>query len=173
MIATMKPLKVKNVEVGPWGAGEEGTVGLGCEFEGARYHIWLNHTTLNPGDVVYKNPLTEDRKDPAHFRTRRLRTSSQWSRRLIASMLEIYKDKNLLESFEAQEAKADADREAKNAAADKLERIHNAAPDMHRIVSVLEKWFQHADSVSGSALVFGDSDQTLRQALQAVAKKLK
>lgn len=132
---TMKPLKVEKVTVGPRGLGN-GTVALGCHYEGARYHVWLHPDTLTvhediiSGPVVYKNPLVDDRNHPDYFNTRTLKTGSEFTVRLLESMLEVYKAKDLLAKFEAQEAKEEIERKAKIAADARLERIRSLGPEL-------------------------------------------
>lgn len=126
---TMKLLKIEKAEAGPRGLGD-GTVALGCHYEGARYHIWLTPATLDPGDLLYKNCL-EDRKHPDYFNTRHLRISSMFAQELIASMLHAYKTKGLLAKFEVEEAKEEADRKAKNEASARLARMKEASEAMY------------------------------------------
>lgn len=142
---TAKLLKVEKVTVSSRGIGN-GTVALGCEYNGARYHVWLhpdtlkvNHDIVAGGPIVYKNPLVDDRKHPDHFNTRTLKMGSEFTDALLASMLHAYQTKNLLAKFEAQEAKEEADRKAKNAAYARLERMRAAAEEMYAEIVELGK----------------------------------
>jgi hypothetical protein len=60
----MKP--ITNVELNAGG----GMIALSCEYDGARYHLWLSERTLKPkDDVLYKNPLLNQ---PNEFSTRKI-----------------------------------------------------------------------------------------------------
>lgn len=120
--------KVKNVEV----SGRNGDhVGLACVFDGAGYHVWLNPRTLNPGERLYKNPLKDvGRDDPAHFNTRLLSPRSEFSSRLIAAMLEVYKRDNLLAKFEERERKEQEERAARDEEARRQGAIREAAQEL-------------------------------------------
>lgn len=119
---------ITNVDCSGRGIGD-GTVGLGCRFEDARYHIWMHPVTLDPGEILYKNALVA-RDHQNYFNTRRLKTSSQFSQGLIAAMLEVYKRENLLSKLEAKEIQDEVKRKAENEAVIRGERIKEAAPEL-------------------------------------------
>jgi hypothetical protein len=124
---TMKLLKVGHVQVGP--RGFEKTVALSCEFNGAKYHIWLTPDTMNVGEVLYKNPLKGMKSsDPDYFRTRTLKPGSDFVDTLIASMVEIYKAKSLLSKFLMREATEQQESNAEAAKQNRILQLRQAGP---------------------------------------------
>jgi len=128
-VKTEKLLVVSNVEVSSRNAER---VSLGCEHERARYHIWIDPSTLDIEDVLYKNPLEgTDRNSPEYFRTRKMRVDSKFSASLIQSMLRQMKDGDLLAKFEDWEAREETKRKADNKAAERVRRMKDAAEEMY------------------------------------------
>lgn len=82
---------------------------LSCEFEGARYHVWVRADTLElASDVLYKNPPTKlDRRHPGYFATRQLKASTKFGRWLVHAMREEMRARNLLEQAKEEARRAE------------------------------------------------------------------
>jgi hypothetical protein len=106
-------------------------IALGCEYQGQRYHVWLDHISRDLGATLYKKPPL-DQKDG--YRTQRLHVDSKFSRRLIAMMLAVMDDENLLEKFYAQERDHERGEIATLAQRLREARMHEAAPAMLQLL---------------------------------------
>jgi hypothetical protein len=107
-----------------------GDAHVGCEWRGARYHIWLSPTTLQPRDeVVYKNPpLGTERYHEGYFYTRKL-TRTKGEGAVVAA--------HMLAAVPALEPamRADIQRQVDEAAAAhaavvRARKTHEAAPEL-------------------------------------------
>ena len=127
---SVRLLEIQNVTLGP--SHGDGRVALACEYEGARYHVWLklDTLTLDPEEPLYKNPTVE-RDNDEYFNTRELKQASRFASSLIDSMLDEMKRKNLYAHFEAQQAKEEAERNSKAAEAERVKNIVMAAGDLY------------------------------------------
>ncbi len=69
-------------------SGTEYSIAVSCEYDGARFHIWLNPKTLKPnGDqTLYKNSIPE-RGEPGSFDTRKLDQNGATGRIIVPAML--------------------------------------------------------------------------------------
>lgn len=134
---------VRNVEIN----GRSGPrVALGCEYQGQRYHVWIDPSTGCVGHTLYKNPPLSARPgDPAHYRTRKLSVDSQFSQRLIAIMRDVMVIEGLVEKFCEQERQEAARLEAATAAAKLEERKRQAAPRLHQALAALTDYCSTID----------------------------
>ena len=137
------PMKeIRNVEVT---CSERSNYALGCEYDGAAYHVWLDRKTRAlEKPVLYKNSLTDKRHDPGYFNTRKLSTESKFARDLVPRMMDYATHENL---FEKAEQKVLDDRAAEIADTEKMlaaERVKAAAPELlkelEHICAEAESW---------------------------------
>lgn len=150
-------LEVGNVECGPANGDR---VGLSCVHGGARYHVWLHPATMDPGGTLYKNPPRGvSQLDDGYFHTRKLGVSSRFALSLIASMLEVYRRDDLLGRFKAEQAREEADRQARNAERDRVHRITMAAEDLYDACKVALKAIAGHDAFQSQADALGRAIQ--------------
>lgn len=128
------------------GLNEHGNAHLSCEYDGARYHVWLDAKTMQPtksfgadkGVTLFKNPpLGPNNKhlklgDPGHFRTRHLDIDGAIGRIVVPAMLA--KVPELLPA--AQKALADklAAEDRDLAAGRRAHQIRENAPELYALL---------------------------------------
>jgi hypothetical protein len=127
------------------GSQDDSVAALGCEFDGARYHVWLDvetrelcHDLCGAPPVLYKNPpLNVEKGMPGHYWTRKLRADSAPSKAIIDAMFAAWDRENL--KAKADQARADAiaaaDRERQQRAA--ANSIDEAAPRLFAACQVI------------------------------------
>lgn len=83
-------MKLTNVEVT---TSEFGQFALGCEYKGARYHVWLDRQTKamsrdthGGGTTLFKNSIPRQR-EAGYFKTRKLDADATFGKQLIAAMM--------------------------------------------------------------------------------------
>lgn len=119
--------KPTNIEVGNIRSGDSFSVS--CEFDGARYHFWMDLQTQEPGDILYKNPpLGLARSDPGYFDTRTLTMSGAIGRTIVPAMLAAVPVLLPL-AMEAEKQKKAAE-EAEHQEAIRIRRIKEAGPKL-------------------------------------------
>lgn len=86
-------------------------VSLGCNYDGARYHVWLDtKNAMAPMPTLYKNPPAGTRPgSPHYYRTRHLSIDSKFGKLLVGVMVSRMKSGDLL-------LKAAEEESARNAA---------------------------------------------------------
>jgi hypothetical protein len=66
-----------------------GQPSVGCNFDGARYHVWLDRETLEFSETLYKNPpLGVEHRGPGWFATRRLDINSKANSIVVEALKE-------------------------------------------------------------------------------------
>lgn len=114
--------QVANVEMD----GSEHNVAMSCEYQGARFHIWLDRKTLKPQDsVLYKNPL-EGAED--QFETRTLDHAGALGRIVVPAMLA--KVKELTPGFLANVKYKQDEQDAINEDSMRTARVERAAQSL-------------------------------------------
>lgn len=158
----MKNLTPQNVTVH---CSEFGDFALMCEFEGARYHIWLDRKSRELSNTLYKNPpLSIAKGEPGYYSARKLTPDSQFGAALIVAMLRIANEEKM---FERAEEKVIEEREqeiTKNRAAIALEKIREAGP---KLLEILER-IMESESLSDSLL-----PKPLMQEIEETIKRLR
>lgn len=119
---------LQNVHYGPRSGGR---IALGCDLNGARYHVWIIEESGMTDGPLYKNPpLKIKHGEPGHFRTRELRSTFKSSAQIIAAMREIATREGAMEKFEATEReKLVRTREELNASR-AAQHVRIAAPEL-------------------------------------------
>lgn len=81
----MKPKTIEN----PYCiAHSGGTISAGFDFNGFRYHVWLNDDASVQGGILYCNPpLGTERHGPGSFNTRKLDAKAKANAPLVAQLL--------------------------------------------------------------------------------------
>lgn len=112
---------------------------VGWNFDGARYHVWIDVETLaidgkfssaGPG-TLYKNPPLEvERGEPGHYDARLLDATATKNAALIARVFEIVKRDGLVAKAIAKQNAADQRKRDGYAAAAKVARIKEAGPEL-------------------------------------------
>lgn len=121
----MAKKEVTNIELD----GSEYSVALSCEYDGARFHIWLKHAnTLKPQDsILYKNP-TADRNEPGYFDTRTLDQDGAAGRIVVPAMLA--QAQKLLPGFKAKLKFESDEKEARFENAQRDDAVKAASRDL-------------------------------------------
>lgn len=132
--APRKRASIKNVQVQP--NGFDNVYWLGCDFDGARYHVWLEPSTLEPVEpVLYKNPPIELKpSDAGYYSTRRLSTRSALGRWITQSMIETMKSNGLLEKARKREEQCQREEQARIKAEALASRKRASAEDLYTLL---------------------------------------
>lgn len=168
----MSTAKIENVEVG---CHETGPYWLSCDYDGARYHVWLDRKTRQVAPTLYKNPPRDlESRDDGYFKTRKLRVDSVTGTWMVASMMQ---RAELSGMFAAAEQRVADDMQAdqvKYAELAKVVKVREAAPDMAVVLLAIHRWYEDAgyngNGPSGAALLF-DDDATLGTRLREALTK--
>lgn len=107
---------------------------VSCNYDGARYHLWINAETLQPSDeVLYKNPPLGVAPDQ-RYAPRTLRQAAGVGKILVPAMLA-----NLPElvasALQALQAKRE-EQQAQLREAERTHRIKEAGPKLLRIAKL-------------------------------------
>jgi hypothetical protein len=127
---------------------------LGCEYKGARYHIWCDSNfnidkMTGGGDngTLFKNPPAGTAyKGPGYFSTRHLNADSLPSARLITEMIHWAKKTNMLATALAKRAEERAAEEVKHSAAMLEHRKEKMGPAFFELLNRVK------DSVGWSSI---------------------
>jgi len=132
-------MKIENVKLR---SRMNGRVALLCDCKNARYHVWLDPKTMDPGDTLCKNSIVA-RGHPDYFDTRRLETTSAPSQKIIDAMIAVCKSEGLLEKFVVKERKDKAKQQKEAEAYRRIRRIREAAPRMFDLLRdlIVDKCF--------------------------------
>lgn len=105
---------------------------LNCEHGGARYHVWIDRTTMQPDPILFKNaPSQVKQGDTGYFHTRKLDRNGAFGRIVFPLMWQAMKDERLYEKACEDDAAKEAAQEAERAVARRRYRIEQAAPDLY------------------------------------------
>lgn len=125
---TEKILEIKNVEMTP---ASSNRFALGCHFEGAQYHVWIDRKTMTIEPILYKNPPDHvKRGNPAYYRTRKMKVGSKFTEDLVHCMVHVMNTDDLLAKMDAKLIAEENARVVSSNQADRDERIRNAAPKL-------------------------------------------
>lgn len=107
---------------------------LCCEYEGARYHVWVTDPASGQleGPSLYKNPPDTARtgRDPGYFKTRRLSAASKLGRWMVGEMFAVAVRESLFSKAD-DEVEAEKQRQAREAAEGRRRhRVQAAAEEM-------------------------------------------
>jgi hypothetical protein len=101
-MATFKYDLMSNVEA----AFSNGRLWLGCDYDGARYHVWLTDGHKCENDALYKNPPPETPYGaPGYYDTLKLDARTIFARSLIAEMRARAQESGLLRPLGVGEAR--------------------------------------------------------------------
>jgi hypothetical protein len=108
-----------------------GKLSLVCEYDGARYHVWVDPATLAHDGDLYKNPpLGTPTHSPDYFRTRTLDAKAKANARLIDAMLAIAKQEDALGKFHTRWAQTKQEQDAAQARRNSEQRVRDSAPEL-------------------------------------------
>lgn len=150
--------KVENVEVRGMQSG--GTFSLSCEYDGARYHVWLDRKTQEVKPPLYKNPpLSLKRDDPGHFDTRKLDLDGATGRKILPAMLAAMHERDLVRLWSEQLAKEEEQR-VREAEMGRYEAaVQGAAPEL---LSALQAYRREIERIQTERGAIGLSPQVQR-----------
>jgi hypothetical protein len=110
-------------------------VAIGWNFEGARYHVWVDRHTLklnDPKGPLYKNPLRGiEPRSPGYFDTRKLNPIKPRNMKMIATARDYAIEHKLLDKALAEEAEKERARDIENKARSKRMSIRKAGLKTH------------------------------------------
>lgn len=147
----MKPVETAtNIHLTSIGRGG---ISLGCDYDGARYHVWVDEnleptvvsTTRSKLPVLFKNPPRQvngrdmGRYDPGYFDTRQLKIDSAFSQALVAHMQKVARAQKLLEQARTLEQQREQEAAAVIAQMRQRKRIMGEAVRMHTVLTELMK----------------------------------
>lgn len=77
------------------------TYALSCDFEGHRYHVWINQNTDAPDKpTLFQNPpLGTEYHEPGYYSTIRLGLDGDLGRKLLPAMLAMRDEQNLVQKW--------------------------------------------------------------------------
>lgn len=134
--------KAKEItDVGVGGSEHSSTYWLGCVYDGARYHVWINKATHQPDETtLYKNPpLGVEKGDPGHYWTRKLDLNGATGRMLLPAMLAARDAQGLVQKWRDELAVKAAEELRVAEEARKAERIEAAAPDLYAALEQIKR----------------------------------
>lgn len=136
---------------------------LCCEHGGARYHVWIDRATMQPGPILFKNaPSQVKQGEPGYFHTRKLDRNGAFGRIVFPLMWQAMKDARLYEKACEDDAAKEAAQEAEQAEALRRYRIEQAAPDLYAALRAI------IETYGGTLGVIDGFD--MQQAQAALAK---
>jgi hypothetical protein len=105
-MATFKYDLMSNVKV----AFSNGRLWLGCDYDGARYHVWLTDGQRCENDALYKNPPPETPYGaPGYYDALKLDARTIFARSLIGEMRARAQEAGLLQLPNAGDARRERD----------------------------------------------------------------
>lgn len=110
-----------------------GRFGVACEFDGARYHVWLDPQTCEPAksNIMYKNPAPGlKRGEPDYFDARKLALDGPSAQKVYPAMRAAIADGTLIQKW--RDAMSDGDAVLQRAADAEMaeHRIKRAGPKL-------------------------------------------
>lgn len=145
-----KKLNITNVSVGL----HHDRYALSCDYDGAHYHVWIRLLDgllmgYSKDDLVlYKNPpVGTSMYDQGYFRTRRLDTQTKANAALIAEMVRIRDEQNLLQVAIDEEAAKQAEDERKQAVWQQQQDTIKQLKQFYQVENLEELVIQQADHV--------------------------
>lgn len=137
------------------------SVAISCDYDGARFHLWIDTKTLQPvDDRIYKNPP----QGSTAFNTRTLRQDRGIGKMLTDAMLP--KAHELYQAARIALQERLAQRQAAAAEAARIHRIKEAGPELFAACKALVEWCDN-NPPAGECLLF------VEQARAAIAKATK
>lgn len=158
-------MEITNVKVECW---EYSDYALSCEYQGARYHVWLDRKTRElrgekkPGSIfrdaptLFKNPAVGT-NHPVDFRTRKLRPNSRFGFKIILAMRQRADAEDLFSKAEAslrEESEAESQRECER---QRLILIQATAPDLLEALKECRSTLTRLGIVGDSAFLMADA----------------
>lgn len=119
--------------------GTSGRYSLHCEYDRARYHVWLDERRVPVDDALYKNPPLEHSapQDPAYFQTRTLSRTAILGRKIYGAMRLIADEQDLFaQALQAEALKEQREREAAEIER-KLRLQRDAGPELFAALAEL------------------------------------
>lgn len=122
------------------GSLDIGDISIGCEYDGARYHIWLDRESLLPSakgsvaGVLYKNSLAAYGEE-GYFSTKHLCQDTELGRRLVPQMLN--RARHLVAEERKRLVKERAEQDKKNEEEAAEERVREAVPELLEALKVM------------------------------------
>lgn len=131
-------MNVTNIEVGISSVFNR-RAAASWHMGGARFHVWFDFDTkeMDRDGIIYKNPLTDDRKHPDHFDTRKLDADVPKNAEIIKHVFAEIDKRGLISVALAAEAKKERERQANEQERQRIQRIKDASLELFDALTVI------------------------------------
>jgi hypothetical protein len=125
---------------------------LNCDFEGARYHVWLDleHKPVHPFFLFKNPPLGTPYEGPGYFATRLLSLDAVFGKKMVATMMAFARKNNLFSKALEAKIQEEAAEDAFNAEHARIHRIKEAGIELYEACKALCAEFRAYDLPYGS-----------------------
>jgi hypothetical protein len=97
----------------------------------ARYHFWLDASTMQPEETIYKNPIPlVKRGQPGFFDTRKLDAMAARWRPIVAAIMDVVKHRDLIGEWRREKEREQAEHEAQRRLAIRLRTVANHSGEL-------------------------------------------